>query len=53
MNCTLFHNRKSEMTPQEIADAEHISLSQVYVDIDNAAKDMEKRFFGLDPEMFD
>lgn len=49
----MYLDRKREMTPQEIADAEHISLSQVYVDIDNAAKDMEKRFFGLDPEMFD
>lgn len=49
----MYLDRKREMTPQEIADAEHISLSQVYVDIDNAAKDMEKRFFGLDPEIFD
>ena len=49
----MYLDRKRELTPQEIADAEHISLSQVYVDIDNAAKDMEKRFFGLDPEIFD
>ncbi len=40
-------------TPQEVADSEHISLSQVYDDINNAAKDMEKRFFGLDAEIFD
>lgn len=40
-------------TPQEVADLENISLSQVYVDINEAAKDMEKRFFGLDLELFD
>ena len=49
----MYLDRKSEMSPQDVADSEHISLSQVYVDIDNAAKDMEKRFFGLDPEIFD
>ncbi len=43
----------TEMSPQEVADDEHISLSQVYEDINNAAKDMEKRFFGLDTEIFD
>ena len=51
--CKMYLDREKEMTPQEVADSEHISLSQVYVDIDNAAKDMEKRFFGLDPEIFD
>lgn len=40
-------------TPQEVADSENISLSQVYEDINNASKDMEKRFFGLDVELFD
>ena len=49
----MYLDRNKEMNPQEVADSEHISLSQVYVDIDNAAKDMEKRFFGLDPEIFD
>ena len=49
----MYLDRKCELTPQEVADSEHISLSQVYVDIDNAAKDMEKRLFGLDPEIFD
>lgn len=39
-------------TPQEVADSEHISLSQVYEDINNVSKDMEKRFFGLDIEIF-
>ena len=43
----------TELTPQEVADEEHISLSQVYEDINNAAKDMEKRFFGLDTEIFE
>lgn len=49
----MYLDRDKEMSPQDVADSEHISLSQVYVDIDNAAKDMEKRFFGLDPEIFD
>ena len=49
----MYLDRNNEMSPQEVADSEHISLSQVYVDIDNAAKDMEKRFFGLDPEIFE
>ena len=49
----MYLDRAKEMSPQDVADSEHISLSQVYVDIDNAAKDMEKRFFGLDPEIFD
>ena len=49
----MYLDRVKEMSPQDVADSEHISLSQVYVDIDNAAKDMEKRFFGLDPEIFD
>ena len=49
----MYLDRNRELTPQEVADSEHISLSQVYVDIDNAATDMEKRFFGLDPEIFD
>ena len=40
-------------TPQDVADSENISLSQVYEDINNAAKDMEKRFFGLDASMFE
>ena len=51
--CKMYLDRDKEMSPQDVADSEHISLSQVYVDIDNAAKDMEKRFFGLDPEIFD
>ena len=35
-------------TPKEIANVEHISLRQVYGDIDNACEDLSTLFFGLD-----
>ncbi len=39
-------------TAQNIADMEHISLSQVYYDIDNACEDLKQLFFGLDISLF-
>ena len=35
-------------TAQEIADIEHISVSMVYTDIDNACDELSTLFFGLD-----
>lgn len=35
-------------TAQEIADTEHISVSMVYTDIDNACDELSTLFFGLD-----
>ena len=33
---------------QEIADTEHISVSMVYTDVDNACDELSSLFFGLD-----
>lgn len=33
---------------QEIANVEHISLSMVYMDVDNACEELSTLFFGLD-----
>lgn len=33
--------------PHEIAELEHISISQVYQDVNNATEDLSKLFFGL------
>ena len=49
----MYLDLKKVMTPQEIADKEFISVSQVYIDLEKAARDMDKRLFGLDPEFFD
>lgn len=49
----LFLDCKKVMTPQEVADSENISRSQVYADVNIAIKDLDKRLFGLDPEYFD
>lgn len=49
----MYLDMKKVMTPQEIADKEFISVSQVYIDLEKAARDMDKRLFGLDPEFFD
>ena len=46
-------NMKKVMTPQEVADKYGISISQAYIDLEKAARDMDKRLFGLDPEFFD
>ena len=35
-------------TAQEIADIEHISVSMVYTDVDNACDELSSLFFGLD-----
>jgi hypothetical protein len=35
-------------TAQEIADREHISVSMVYTDVDNACDELSSLFFGLD-----
>ena len=35
-------------TAQEIADFEHISVSMVYTDVDNACDELSSLFFGLD-----
>lgn len=35
-------------TAQEIADMEHISVSMVYTDVDNACDELSSLFFGLD-----
>jgi hypothetical protein len=35
-------------TAQEIADIEHISISMVYTDVDNACDELSSLFFGLD-----
>ncbi len=37
-----------ELSPAEIADDEHISLSQFYEDINNACEDLTPLLFGLD-----
>ena len=49
----MYLDMQKVMTPQEIADKEFISVSQVYIDLEKAARDMDKRLFGLDPEFFD
>jgi DNA-directed RNA polymerase specialized sigma24 family protein len=36
------------MSAQEIADTEHISVSMVYTDVDNACDELSSLFFGLD-----
>ena len=38
-------------TAQEIADMEHISVSMVYTDVDNACDELSSLFFGLDLTM--
>ena len=35
-------------TAQEVADIEHISVSMVYTDVDNACDELSSLFFGLD-----
>lgn len=43
-----------ELSPAEIADDEHISLSQFYEDINNACEDLTPLLFGLDlTELFE
>lgn len=37
---------------QTIADDEHVSVSQVYYDIDSACDDLKQLFFGIDLSMF-
>jgi len=37
-----------ELSPAEIADNEHISMSQFYEDINNACEDLTPLLFGLD-----
>lgn len=44
---------EEEMFPNDVANSEHISLSQVYEDINNAAHDLEQRFFGIDVYFFE
>ena len=49
----LFLDCSKVMTPQEVAESESISRSQLYSDVNAAIKDLDKRLFGLDPEFFD
>lgn len=43
---------REPMNAQDIADIEHISLSMVYQDIDNACEELSPLFFGLDLSTF-
>lgn len=45
--CGLFLEDDTK-TAQEIADIEHISVSMVYTDVDNACDELSSLFFGLD-----
>ena len=42
----------SPMVAQDIADQEHVSISLIYQDIDNACEELSPLFFGLDLSEF-